>query len=274
MKVLTISPNLSSRVHEALVAEIAQGHLKPGARLIQEQIAQRLGVSRQPVQQALMLLRDQGVLDDAPGRGLIVAPIDPQHVRNMYDIRAMIEGLAFRRAAERNAPLARRLGAALLRDGREAVEARSTAALIAADLAFHGLIHELSRNPLISPMLSAQWTCMQRVMGEVLMRDETPAAIWAEHGAMLDAVIAADGDAAERLARAHITRAAAIAIERLTELPRPAVAQRCSVTQAQHVVGFAFDHPGDRGVDRTLRHAEAPVSTTRRTRSPPTTTLP
>jgi len=101
MKILAMSPSLSTQVHTALVAEIAEGHLKPGERIIQERIAQRLGVSRQPVQQALLLLRDQGVLDDAPRRGLIVAPIDPDHVRNMYDIRAMIEGLAS--VAPRNA---------------------------------------------------------------------------------------------------------------------------------------------------------------------------
>jgi DNA-binding GntR family transcriptional regulator len=264
MKLLTITPNLSSRVHDALVAEIAQGHLKPGARIIQEQIAQRLGVSRQPVQQALLLLRDQGVLDDAPGRGLIVAPMDPDHVRNMYDIRAMIEGLAFRRAAECNAPLARRLGTALLRDGREAVQARSTAALIAADLAFHSLIHELSRNPLISPMLSAQWTCMQRVMGEVLMRDDTPAAIWAEHAAMLDAVIAADGDAAERLARDHITGAAAIAVERLAEVPRAATTQHGRAARSHQLAAIAVDYASDPGADRALDLAAAPGVAARR----------
>ena len=251
MNVLTITPNLASRVHEALVAEIAQGHLKPGARIIQEDIAQRLGVSRQPVQQALLLLRDQGVLDDAPRRGLMVAPMDPDHVRNMYDIRAMVEGLAFRRAAECNAPLARRLGVALLRDGRDAVASGSVAALIAADLAFHRMIHELSRNPLISPTLNAQWTCMQRVMGEVLMRDETPIAIWAQHEAMLDAVIAADGDAAESLTRAHITRAAAIAVDRLTWAPRSAVAQRGRATRPHHLATLMVDRASDLDVEIT-----------------------
>ncbi|MDM0117776.1 GntR family transcriptional regulator [Variovorax sp. J22R133] len=264
MKILAMSPNLSSQVHAALVAEIAQGHLKPGARIIQEQIAQRLGVSRQPVQQALLLLRDQGVLDDAPRRGLIVAPIDPDHVRNMYDIRAVIEGLAFRRAAECNAPFARRLGVALLRDGREAIGKGSATALIAADLAFHRLIHELSRNPLISPTLNTQWTCIQRVMGEVLLREESPETIWAQHEAMLDAVIAADGDAAERLAREHITHAAAIAIERLTQARRPAVVQRGRATSARHPAGFAIDHATACGVDRPLDHADAPAGTGQR----------
>ena len=65
-----------------------------------QQLAQELGVSRQPVQQALTLLRKEGVLHDAPGRGLQVAPMDLEHVRHMYEVRAVIEGLAFRKAAE------------------------------------------------------------------------------------------------------------------------------------------------------------------------------
>ena len=103
MKVLATQPKLVEQVHEAIVSEISAGKLKPGERIIQEQIAQLLGVSRQPVQQALLLLRNQGVLRDAPGRGLIVAALDLDQVSNMYDIRAVIEGLAFRKAAERNA---------------------------------------------------------------------------------------------------------------------------------------------------------------------------
>lgn len=215
MKVIAASPKLVSQVHDALVSEIAQGSLKPGARIIQEQIAQELGVSRQPVQQALLLLRNQGVLHDAPGRGLIVAPMEPDHVRHMYDIRAMMEGLAFRRAAELSAGLAKKLGPQLIHKGREALRLGSVPALIAADLGFHSLVHELSKNPLIAPTMEAQWVYTQRVMGELLIREDTPQAIWAQHEAMLEAVMAGDGDAAERLAREHITRAAAIVIGRL-----------------------------------------------------------
>ena len=91
MKILTVQPNLVEQVHEAILQEIASGRLEPGVRIIQEQIASELGVSRQPVQQALLLLRNQGLLSDAPGRGLIVAPLDPDHIKQMYDIRAVIE---------------------------------------------------------------------------------------------------------------------------------------------------------------------------------------
>jgi len=215
MKVLVAQPKLVEQVHEAIVSEISSGKLKPGERIIQEQIAQVLGVSRQPVQQALLLLRKQGVLRDAPGRGLIVASLDLDQVRNMYDIRAVMEGLAFRKAAERNAARAKKQGPALIQNGRKAVAGGSVASMIAADLKLHDFIYELSENPLIAPTMEAQWTYTQRVMGEVLMRGELPRDIWDQHEAMLDAVMAGDGPAAEALARQHITLAAEVMISRL-----------------------------------------------------------
>lgn len=216
MKVIAAQPNLVSQVHDAVVSEIALGRLKPGERIIQEQLAQSLGVSRQPVQQALLLLHNQGVLQDAAGRGLMVAPLEPDHVRNMYDVRAMMEGLAFRRAAELSAACSRRLGPALIRRGRSAVESGSVTAMIAADLEFHHLIHELSKNPLIAPAMQAQWLYTQRVMGETLMRDGSPREIWAQHEEMLQAVMDGDGDGAESLARRHIGQAAEVVVERLS----------------------------------------------------------
>jgi len=97
-------------------------------------------------------------------------------------------------------------------------------------------------------------------MGEVLMRDETPEVIWAQHEAMLDAVIAADGDAAERLAREHIRHAAEIAIERLAQAARPAPGQRGRATSARHPVGFIVEHAMARGGDRPLDHADESAS--------------
>jgi DNA-binding GntR family transcriptional regulator len=215
MKMLATQPKLVEQVQDAILAEIASGKLKPGERIIQEQIAAELGVSRQPVQQALLVLRNLGVLQDAPGRGLQVAPLDLDHVRNMYDMRAMIEGLAFRKAAERNAARAGREGPALIAAGRDAVARGSVAAMIDADMAFHDFIYALSENPLVAPAMETHWTNTQRVMGEVLMRDEKPRDIWQQHEALLQAVMAGDGERAERLAREHIQEAADFMIERL-----------------------------------------------------------
>lgn len=221
MKILELQPKLVEQVHDAILSEITEGRLQPGARIIQEQIAHELGVSRQPVQQALLLLRNQGVLRDAPGRGLIVAPLDPDYVRNMYDMRAVMEGLACRKAAEINAAKAKVDGPALIRQGREAVANGSVSAMIAADMAFHDFIYTLSENPMIAPAMEAHWTYTQRVMGEVLMRDEKPHDIWDQHEDLMNAIASGKADKAEELARLHIQKAADFMVARLqASLPK------------------------------------------------------
>src|ERR1700739_1233321 len=87
-------PTLVEQVENAIVSEIIEGELPANSRLIQDELAQAYGVSRQPVQQALLLLRERGLLREAPGRGLIVSPLDVDFVRNLYEIRAMLDGLA------------------------------------------------------------------------------------------------------------------------------------------------------------------------------------
>ena len=216
MKILSVQPNLVEQVHEAILLEISSGKLTPGSRIIQEQIATELGVSRQPVQQALLLLRNQSVLSDAPGRGLIVAPLDPDHIRNMYDVRAVIEGLAFRKAAINNSETAQREGPSFISKGRQAVQNGSVSEMIAADMAFHHFVYGLSENLLVAPAMDTHWTYTQRVMGEVLMRDEKPRDIWDQHENLLQAIISGDGALAEKHAQEHILAAANFIIERIS----------------------------------------------------------
>ncbi|MFO1329203.1 MAG: GntR family transcriptional regulator [Rubrivivax sp.] len=215
MKALAPQPNLVEQVHDAILAEIGSGRLAPGERVIQESIAQALGVSRQPVQQALLLLRRQGLLKDAPGRGLVVAPLDPAEVQHMNEMRAVIEGLACRLAATHGVERAARQGPALVEAGRKAVASASVPRMVAADMRFHEFLYGLGGNPLVGPALATHWSTLQRVMGEVLMRDETPIDIWDQHQAMLDAIVAGDADRAEALARTHITHASDMMVARL-----------------------------------------------------------
>ena len=114
-------PTLVEQVVNAIVSEIVDGELPSNSRLIQDDLARAYGVSRQPVQQALLLLRDRGLVREAPGRGLIVSPIDPDFVRKLYEMRATLDGLAARLAAERGAARAKIEGPAFLEMGRAAV---------------------------------------------------------------------------------------------------------------------------------------------------------
>ena len=170
------------------------------------------------MQQALLLLRNQGLLRDAPGRGLIVAPLDPDHIRQMYEVRAVLEGLAFRKAATNNAETARSQGPLLIKQGRQAVKSGQVPQLINADMAFHHFVYGLSDNLLVAPTMDAHWTYTQRVMGEVLMRDEKPRDIWDQHEDLLQSVVDGDPVAAEQKARQHIMETANFIIERLSAL--------------------------------------------------------
>jgi DNA-binding GntR family transcriptional regulator len=209
-------PTLVEQVVNAIVSEIVDGDLPSNARLIQDDLARAYGVSRQPVQQALLLLRDRGMVREAPGRGLIVSPLDGEFVRNLYEVRAMLDGLAARLAAEHGAERARTEGPAFLEAGSAAVQSGSLHAQIEADMQFHAFVNELSGNPLIGETTAPHWSYLRRVMGEVLRDDaQMPQIILGEHVAILDAIIAGNGVEAEMLSREHILRAAKIFVQRL-----------------------------------------------------------
>jgi DNA-binding GntR family transcriptional regulator len=209
-------PTLVEQVVNAIVSEIVDGDLPSNARLIQDDLARAYGVSRQPVQQALLLLRDRGLVREAPGRGLIVSPLDVNFIRNLYEIRAMLDGLAARLAAERSSERAKIEGEPFLDAGRAAVKSGSVHEQIETDMQFHAFINELSGNPLIGETTAPNWPYLRRVMGEVLRDDEQmPQAILQEHVAILDAIIAGNGAQAEKLSRNHILRAADIFVQRL-----------------------------------------------------------
>lgn len=207
MRPLTSQPTLADQVYQAILTEISEGKFGMERRLVQEEIAESLGVSRQPVQQALLLLRSQGLLRDAPGRGLMVAPLDPQYVRNLYEVRGMLDGLASAKAAERAASIAAKEGRAFIDRGRQAVASRSIPQMIATDMEFHHFLYALSGNPLIAEQGATHWSYLRRLMGEVLLHGETPQAIWDQHQAILDAIVAGNPAEAERLARHHTSAA-------------------------------------------------------------------
>ena len=152
---------------------------------------------------------------DLPGRGLLVAPLDPHFVRQMYEVRAVIEGLAFRKAAENFTAKAKQRGEKLLAVGRDAVSKGSVSDMIAADMALHTFIYELADNPLIGPAMETQWVNTQRVMGSVLLSADKPRDIWDEHEALFKLVASGDGAGAELEAIRHIEQAADFMIARL-----------------------------------------------------------
>lgn len=227
MERLQVQPQLVDRVYASIMDAICVGRLAPGERITQDGLADTLAVSRQPVLQALLLLKKQGFVRDTGRRGLVVAPLDPEFVQQLYQVRAALDSVAARGAALHRGDGAAAGGVALIEAGRAAARDRDVPRLIQADIDFHRFLYDLSGNPLIADTASLHWQHIRRVMGAVLRSDQMLAQIWDEHEGILGAVIDGKASDAERLARAHAedaARALATELARLSEDP----AQRCA----------------------------------------------
>jgi DNA-binding GntR family transcriptional regulator len=205
---LAAPQDLAQRVYDALSDAIGSGALAPGERVTQEGLAERFGVSRQPVLQALLLLKRQGLIVDAGRKGVMVAPLDPVLVRRLYEVRAALDGAACRLAAARMDDARRARGQALLAAGERAMGSGDATALVAADVDFHLFLYEASGNPLFAETAAPLWRHMRRVMGAMLRSREAYEAVWHEHAAILAALIAGDGERAAAIATAHTRDAA------------------------------------------------------------------
>jgi DNA-binding GntR family transcriptional regulator len=196
---LEAAPDLVDRVYRTLIDAISDGSLAPGQRITQEDIAHQLAVSRQPVLQALRLLKKDGFVEDAPGRGLQVAQLDPDWMRKVYQVRGALDALAARLAAERRF----RLPPSLLEKGRKAARGDDVMAMIDADLAFHAAIYAAAGNPLIEQSAQLHWRHLRRVMGAVLQQTGQREAVWDEHEAIAQAIAAGEAQRAAQLIEEH-----------------------------------------------------------------------
>ena len=208
---LHVAPDLVDQVYQALLGAIADGTLAPGARLTQEEIAQQLAVSRQPVLQALRQLKQDGLVLDAPGRGVQVAPLTAAGTAAVYQVRGALDALAARLAAQRREAL----DAKLIERGRKAARGRNVQAMIEADAAFHIAVYAASGNPLIARSAHLNWAHIRRAMGASLQHATLRDSVWDEHETIAQAIAAGDAARAERLMREHAARASEYITRRL-----------------------------------------------------------
>ena len=192
-------PDLVEQVYANLLDAISDGTLAPGARITQEEIAAQLAVSRQPVLQALRLLRKDCFVLDAPGRGVLVAPLDVNTLVQIYQVRSTLDALAAQLAAKSHAALE----AQLITDGRLAARGTDIKAMMTADAAFHAAIYAASGNPLIAQTAQTHWHHIRRAMGAVLQVSTMRESIWDEHEAIAKAIERGDAAQAETLIRQH-----------------------------------------------------------------------
>lgn len=213
MQTLPRQTTILDGVYTALRDSICDGDLVPGERLTQDELAEQLGVSRQPVGQAILLLKSQGFVSETGRRGVVVAPLGEDMVRDIYEVRRSLDELAARLAAERAEATELNRGYEILEHGKQLVAAGSVKDLVKADMAFHTFTYEISGNVLIQQSLAVHWQHLRRVMSGVIEQDDYRDILWSEHEQILDAIRDGAGERAAALSRRHI-EAASVALQK------------------------------------------------------------
>ncbi|GMG81535.1 GntR family transcriptional regulator [Paralimibaculum aggregatum] len=204
--------------YRQILEQIRQGALLPGDRLRETELAERLGVSRTPVREAIRQLEADGLVQHVPRHGATVRVLDYAEIMELYDMRVVLEGTAARLAA--------RAASDVEIDELEAINAELAAAGTGPDAArlnrlFHGTLFDAAKNRFLSrSMQTLQKSLM--ILGPSMLSDETRAeAALAEHRVLLTALKARDGAAAEAAMRAHIEASQRLRVRALRDRDRP-----------------------------------------------------
>lgn len=211
-------PNLIDQAYSRILEAIIDRTLPPGHRIRQNELAEKLGVSRQPVSHALHLLHRQGLVAASGRRGFEVTQLDPQRIRQLYEVRGATDALAARLAATRvkSDTAGRAQLEAALQAGCAVGRKAPLAKLIALDVGFHGAIYRLSGNPAIEEMIAPQWPHMRRAMASVLAELDYRDSAWLEHQTIARHILSGNGAAAGDAAASHALNAGRRMEERLT----------------------------------------------------------
>jgi DNA-binding GntR family transcriptional regulator len=189
----------------ALILEaIDTGAYKPGDRLVESELAERFGVSRTPIREALQRLETQSLLA-RDGRSLIVASLDHNQLAELYVVRTELEGLAARLAARHAAPGAVKLLRDMVEEDRALIG--DPEALSRANRRFHKQIHLASHNRFLVQQLDLVHRSMALLATTSLAVEGRDEIALAEHDRIVSAIEAGDGDAADDALRMHISKA-------------------------------------------------------------------
>ena len=195
---------LRQSVYEALVELIVGGALQPGQHLVESELARQLGVSRQPVREALHRLEAEGWIDLRPSQGAFVHVPTDREVDQLLDVRELLEGATARLAARAATPEAVAALRATWREGSAALDSGDVARTVAANNDFHAAVAELAGNTVLAEL--------SEIVGRRVRwyyRQVAPARgheSWAEHAEIVAAIEAGDEDQAAALARMHTER--------------------------------------------------------------------
>ena len=185
-----------------ILQAIDTGVYRPGDRLVESELADRFGVSRTPIREALQRLETQSLLT-RDGRSLIVASLDHNQMAELYVVRCELEGLAARLAARHATDEEVRVLRKMVEDDRKHLA--DPAALARANRRFHKQVHLASHNRFLVQQLDLVYRSMALMATTSLAIEGRGAIAIEEHQRIVDAIAAGDGEAAYRALREHIS---------------------------------------------------------------------
>jgi DNA-binding GntR family transcriptional regulator len=192
---------LRERVYQAIQELIISRQLAPGQHLVESELAELLGVSRQPIREALQLLSSEGWVDLSPGYGAFVHAPTETEVDQLLAVRAVLEGESARLAAQN----AGTKGVAHLRklcaEGEAALASEDIDSMVVANAQVHRFVTELSGNQVLLDFVTqvdrrVRWyyTPIARQRGKTS---------WEEHAKLIDAIENGEADTASKIMREH-----------------------------------------------------------------------
>ncbi|MDG4717902.1 MULTISPECIES: GntR family transcriptional regulator [Thalassospira] len=194
-----------SSVYDMLLDAIDCGDLSPGSRLREVEIAERFGISRTPVREALKRLEQQGLVTHEPHHGAVVTVLDYREVGELYLVREVMEGTAARLAALHATDVEINVLREMVEADREFTD--NPGELMRRNKLFHRQIHLLARNRFLDDLLENMRVSLVLLAGTTLAIQNRGAQSLDEHQEIVDAIARRDPDAAEKAARAHINNA-------------------------------------------------------------------
>ena len=190
--------------YELILDAIDMGTYKPGDRLVESELAERFGVSRTPIREALQRLETQSLLT-RDGRSLIVASLSHNQLAELYVVRSALEGLAASLAAQHATPEETRVLREMVEDDRKRLSDPS--ALSRSNRRFHKQLHLASHNRYLVQQLDLVHRTMALLATTSLAAEGRSEIAIAEHDAIVAAIEARDQAAAQAALKAHISQA-------------------------------------------------------------------
>lgn len=193
---------LRERVYDALEAGIVDGSLPPGSHLREDDLAKQLGVSRNPVREALQRLMHEGLVDHRQGKGIFVHAPNLREVDEVFHVRSLLESDSARLAAENISTDGLKELEELLRLGAVAVREQDAQSLLELNERFHNVILIASDNSVMSKLMVGLQRRIRWYFASVVVNRSGGS--WDQHEAIYQALKSGNGEKAAELMAEHV----------------------------------------------------------------------